>query len=99
MANVFKKAALAFGRLTGLHREACASQQDEQRSNAQLVLLEPVAVEAIAEQGNPIDDLIDAQLAKEQQGAEEGGSILLPPPDGLPNAWDDVQTTTAAPAS
>jgi hypothetical protein len=99
MANVFKKAALAFGRWTGLHREDGQLQQDEQRSDAQLVLLEPVAVEAIGEQGNPIDDLIDAQMAREQQGVEEGGAILLPPPDGLPHVWDEAQTTTAAPAT
>lgn len=91
MANFLKQAALAFGRWTGLHRESGQQEEEQQKEQAegQLVLIQPV-VEAIIEQGTSIDDLIEAQMAREQQEPGEGGEQLLPPPDGLPNAWDEA---------
>jgi hypothetical protein len=87
MANVFKQAALAFGRWTRFNREPVQQEQQHEQRDAQLVLIEPVAEAMTGEQGNPIDALIDAQLA-EQQAVENGNQYPAVSDAPRTDAWD-----------
>src|SRR6266700_2496414 len=76
MANVFKRAALAFGRWTGLRREVV-------EGDPQLALIDPVARE-MTEFSQPAESSIDTLIER------SGNEPELPPLDAPRDLWGDA---------